>query len=508
MKAPKLTSKRHEQRGSSALFFCVIILPLLFLLFVVSMDSTAYYRESQRAQKAMDDAALHAWRFLPFQAEAQAAAVRYLAQFSELGGSAEVDATADRILISVQYNLPLQFASYFIPQAVLPLNLTSVARGTPFDTYIAMDRSAYLAPTYVPPGSVMPEAWSLPEWQHSGLWGQSQFFSSARPFYYQDSSGELMQVDPQYLTQLCHNPLVTTLKGTAVAAYQYFSGFALNAVGVGAYPGSFGSSLDIIRPVQSGTQEVEPGGAAYFPFYNRMYGGDELCAAMSEHDQSALTNSEYWFPQPPANMPGLWTPPSGAPPQMIIPQSWAFDPQYQRYLQTSQVIWSRVVHEQVALGDVMLWEALAQILPVSSIDRGGLANNATKTLIVLAGDVPWAEVPGVGVQRFQSANDQVAQAITARLESDSFNPRRILAEYPELELRIIYAIVRNSALSPAGISERLSELRSFFGSLKQYQGGELHNLETQVFLIDSAEEFLRTVGGALVLEGKGAVLAE
>ena len=55
----------RKQNGSLILFIAFVILPLIFLIFSLSLDISVYYTQSQKAQKTVDEAVMYGYKFLP-----------------------------------------------------------------------------------------------------------------------------------------------------------------------------------------------------------------------------------------------------------------------------------------------------------------------------------------------------------------------------------------------------------------------------------------------------------
>ena len=222
--------------GSISFFVAAFVIPFLFFLFSLSLDLSKYYTETQKAQKAADDAALFAYRFLPFGDQAVIAARNFLNDYGNLAEGAEITADGHSVSIALNATSALSFARLFGLQAGVPMAAYARAWGTPLDAFIALDSSAQLGPA-VPTGT---------PWGESDQWPAAYFFDALHPLYNQG-----VQIDPRLLTQRCFNPAFSALKKAAIAAYDYLSISPQNAVGVGFYPGAV-SPLDLARDTLPG----------------------------------------------------------------------------------------------------------------------------------------------------------------------------------------------------------------------------------------------------------------
>jgi len=470
----------YKQQGSLSLFFAALVLPLLFFLFALSVDITKYFRESQRAQKALDDAALYAYKFMPFQARASQAARSYLSQYHGLAEAVDIQVDADSITLVLNSHANLSFASYFMPEGVITMTAYAKARGTPFDTLLAIDSSNYLAP------GLEEEAWGTP-----AEWPAADFFAAGQPYPCLKSGGGW--VEARNLTQLCFNEAFSALKLSAIRAYQYLAGFRFNAVGVGFFPGSGGLLFDEVRPVQFGRSPVPDGGEAFFKNYVRYCGSCEYCAAAAQEE---INHEAYKFPAANESIEGLWQPPPGEP-QMILPPDWHFNPDYRSYLRASQAIWSRVALQELPRIDELLLEILLRIIPPLFPERGGLQLRPQKTAIIFAGDVP-----RLGTVRFAAPGDPVALAMAAQFEQF----RTVLRENPDFSLKLFYVIVQH-AHSLEQLPERFMELKGFLAAEEQLDPALGRRFELRALMASDAETLARTVAGEIILDKKSAVLS-
>lgn len=481
MKTSALTRKFFLLSGGSiSIFFAGLILPFLFFLFALSIDITKYFRETQRAQKALDDAALYAYKFLPYQARAAQAAQSYLQQMGSSSQGLDVRVDGDSIELALNSQSQLSFAGYFMPEGAVSLTAYARVRGTPFDTLIAVDSSSYLAPQL-----------SEEPWGSAQDWPAADFFRAGYPYPCLKDNGTLE--DPRNLTQLCFNEAFSALKLAALRAYEYLAGFQSNAVGVGFFPGSGELWFDEVRPVQFGRTTVPGWGEAVFKNYVRYCGSSEYCAAAAERE---VGHEAYKFQTPNRLIEGSWSPPPNAPP-MILSGEWRFNPDYQTYLRTSEAIWSRVAVQELPYIDQLLSEILVRIIPPFFEERGGLKNRPEKTGIVFAGDVPH-----LGAARFLNSNDAVAAALAAGLEQF----RVVLRDNPDFSLKLFYVVLGHNH-SPPELGQRFSALQTFFDEQAALDPALAGRFELRALMAQDPETLARRLAGELVLEKKNAVLS-
>ena len=480
----RIDPARRRQRGAVFIFIAAVMLPLMFFCFTISLDLLSFYRERIRVQRVLDDAAMLAYKFLPYQREALQAANQYLEQS---GYSRQVFRTAvdgDGITIAYFQTLPIPFGAYFREAAGFPVKVYSRVRGTAFDTYIAVDRSRYLAPD-----GPLSELWG-----EERDWPAAYFFSHQKQFREYKADGSSSEVNSRYLTQLCFNPPFSALKMAGIRVYEYLAGFKLNAVGLGMFPGGGVDSLDEVRPLQYGLSSVPGGGEADFPSYNWSFRANEYCAAAAENENQA---GHYHFPILNPRIEGLWRKPAGAP-QMIVPGVWTFNEQYRSYLRTAEVVWSQAAHHSLPQSHLVLQSVLAKVMPSVFTGRGGLVNSALKRAVILAADVPWAEG-----RRFNSESDSVAAALQRELD----HLKTIIGENPRLAVKIYYVLMQHDG-SSRDLKDRTERLGAFFRGQNPADGLLKDRFAVQLVVASSAQEMLSKTVGELVLDKKSGIISK
>ncbi|RIL12648.1 MAG: hypothetical protein DCC75_00055 [Proteobacteria bacterium] len=469
------------EQGAMTLFYAAVVLPLMFFLFILSVDLGTYYSEQTRIQKILDDAALYSQKFLPYQARAAAAARSFLARF-ELGGAPQVAVSAEGVSLAFSAQKPLSFARYFDAQAGLEMSAVSRVRSTPFDVYIAMDASGYLAPDPVSGGGE--NLWGDPL-----SWGAADFFLHERQFYFGDE-----MIDPRRTTQRCFNPPFSALKTSAIQAYEYYSGFAANAVGIGVFPGSGGNAVDEVRPLALAAKALDVGGEAQFIPLDYEWGGSGYCAAAAEGE---ITNGNYRFRAANSSIEHLWRPPAGAP-NITDPLSGAFNPEYQNYLRASEVIWSRVAHTGLPESGQVLSDGFSRIAPAFFEERGGLQGRSRRQLVILAGDLPYSSG-----QVFPGPGGVVADDLAARFEI----MRQVIATDRTLRLSMIYVLLLHER-SRASLPLEAQTFENFLQQQSLVEGQASERFSLKLLIGSSPEYLIRQLSAALLLDRKSVVLSK
>jgi len=468
----------HKEKGSVAFFVAAIVLPFLFFLFSLSLDLSTYYTENQKLQKVLDNAALHAYRFLPYQEDAQVAAYSYLSQYGSLADETEIVVTEDSVSLLTQKLSHLTFAKLLGVDVGIPMTAYARSRSTPFDALLLIDRASYLSPDPV----------NGTAWGDITAWPAASFFQQANPISHEDSS-----LNPVLLSQQCFNPAFSAIKYSAMQLYEYLIAFQLNSVGVGVYPGN-GTYVSTARQVLPG-RDVEGGGEAAFISYFANYSGNEFCAAAAEMENLHI---QYQFPDPNTKIEeeGAFFPP--APVNMITPGSWQFNQAYQHYLRAREVIWSQSTHESSqGINTAMVFQEVHAKLAgsVSVVERGGLVNKAVKSAILFAGDVP-----RIGGERYP--DPVVQQALAAEIES----LKDTVMNYG-LNLQVYYLLFEHEGNNTADFAARVSSLQNFFANAELVDGEQNSAFRIKLFSGSSPESVTADAISSLVLEKETTVIA-
>ena len=362
------------QEGAMALFFACFILPVLFFLFAIAFDVTAYLTARNKAQIAADEAVLYAQRFLPYASEAEAAIKSYLNRYFSDRVDLEVGVGNGAISVVLKSPVELYFSKLLSLLTVrrtgdtdLPVTVVSRAVSVPLDVFVAIDSGSELAPTPL----------DSEPWGESSDWPPAQFFSLKYP----DSDVGIRKL----LSQQCFNPVFSGLKKGAIMLLDYLSASSENSVGFGFFPGK-DSPYDVVRKVGA-VANGEMRGDLEFPGYVGEYVSSVNCAAVAENE---LNHLDYRFPLRNSKLPI----PSFEPhelPVLTISSGNEFNKDYLPYLSASQAVWIRAAHQRRNANTA---EALAMLYSevLSAQDsfaaRGGFSGHAKKLGVILAGDLP------------------------------------------------------------------------------------------------------------------------
>jgi len=478
---------RSYESGATALFFVAVLLPMFFLLFSIALDVSAYYRTQQQAQLVLDEAAMHSARFLPFKESARNAATTFLARYLPLTAGAEIQAESDRMTISLEQEVPITFAQFFIPGAGIGLSSFASARVVPSDVYIAVDSSRLSGPESP---------------------GQTETFLANEPtatFFEYDlpSAAENPDQSPRYRTALCFNPAFGALKRAAIEIHEYLAGFRFNAVGVGVFPAPDGL-LDL-RPF-SMTESLRQSGApeATFPVglvYSRITA--EWCAAAAQFER---LSSQYRFPEPQVGIEQLVS--IDAPGESLIDAlSFNYRPSYASAVSLIESVWSVPVQATESQIDVVLNQMLSRMAGVSFSERGGVQNTPHRVGILLSSDVPWAIVADssgtMSSSRFGSdarVGEQVLQAIRTY--------RAFAAQNLTSQVDLFYAVVTSASTEAAVEDQRVALQALFEDGRRDPLSGEIQeNFNVRLVIAGSAEEMRRSIAAAFLLSGRNVVLS-
>ena len=473
-----MIKRAQNQAGSVAFFVAAIVIPTIFFVFTLSVDLSRYYHENQRSQAVLDEAAMYAYRFLPYREAASDAALAYLSYHQEIGPHTEVLVTQDTISLALSRITPLTFARLFGIEAGIPITAFSRVRGTPFDTLILMDRGSYLSPDPVY-GTI---------WGEAGDWPAAYFFEHEHPIVLGAQT-----LDPKLLTQQCFNPAFSALKHSAIKLYENLVSFNLNAVALGFFPGN-AAPVDMVRELRPGRYRAGQEGEADFFGHRGVFSGPELCAAAAEREP---VQSHYSFPSSNIALEGAEGFFPGGPINMIQPGSWAFDPDYQSFLRAREVIWSRSTHEAATSYTSQIFETIGSNLigAPQVAERGGLMNKSVKNAVIYAGDLPRA-----GLLRFPAGavQSQLSEAISA-LKSD-------LLQFNET-LKIYYVLLAQPEVTNGDLALEASALRDFFKQQELINGVKDERFGIELLFSSSPSGITADLVSALILDKKTTVVA-
>jgi hypothetical protein len=401
-----------QEKGSVVLFVAAVVIPILFLLFSLSVDINLYYTASQRAQKVLDDAVLRAHRFLPHQVAAKQILQHHINQnTSDLGsGFSEpsITTTSDMVSVTLKGKSPIAFINWFGSNYSLDFFVYSRARSTPLDVFIAIDTGSNSAPSI-----------SEAPWGSTLEWPAAYFFTNELSF---------SDIDPRVATQQCFNPTLSVLKNSSIKLYDYLSSFQLNNIGLGFYPG-FVNDIDIARYVEKGgrreDQSTFPGEASFDSISGAPYANNEYCLAAAERENVHLP---YKFPLSNSNfVTGIND--NTRPLYRVLPGTRKINQEYLPYLEARDVIWSRAANSLTPYRfNKIIYEIGYSLLAArSNQEREGLVNNANKVAIMVTSDLP---LMAQYVQSYKTEMESVFTTLKNEISTSNADVTFIILAFP------------------------------------------------------------------------------
>ena len=468
------------ERGSTAFFVSAVVLPLMFFLFTISVDFHKYLSERQRVQQVLDDAALYAYRFLPFtEAAASAAKSRIISagleSYGDVAKILQVNTFGDSLVLNFKASAKLMFATYFVPGVSLPLIVNSRARGTVFNAAIAMDVSGYLAPD--------PQGRS--PWGDETEWPAANFFSVGQRPELEPASD---QTKARVYTQQCFGPGFLGVKRTAIRVFDYFSSFSGNAIGLAVVPGEF-SNYQRLRAVTAPGEVSSGEGEAAFVPYSSNFAANDWCAAAAENE---IQVDDYRFPV--GDGIGAKVPVQTAA-MMVTPGVWSYNQFYQAGLRARESLWSQAARTGKYFDTPKSIAAIRnELVGASSATRSGLINSAINFGVIISGDLPRSSG-----KRFPDS------AVTNNLLRE-IRSARSFVEATGLTLILSYLIVIPP--SDSGFQVKASEISALNEIFVNESHAERGDLRLLLFAAKSEEELSGALMGYYGLLGKTAVLSE
>lgn len=467
------------QRGASAVFFAVVVLPLLFFVLTLALDLSLFFTSMQRAQALADESAMYAYRFMPDSAAARSAGEGYASRFAGARGLKfeQVSVSVDDDLLSVSLNgtSPLNAARWFGFDTGLPLQALSSARTVPLDVFITVDVSARLAPNGV----------SGSPWGNEVMWPAATFFAEDMQLSvpHPANEAETIELDARLLTQQCFNPVLSREKEAAISAYSYFSKYALNSIGVGFYPGQI-NALDVVRSVEKGgirSRDGEMIGEADFDAVSgTLTSSNLMCAATAFRERA---HDEYRFAPTPQIDP------------VYFDGTLHYESGYQSVARAAEVIWSRSVSDRnfYSTGSLILEGANMLDSARSRIERGGLIDRSAKVLVMFMSDLP-----GEGTERFPAAS-----AVNSLSASLMALRNRVLNNSEDIR---VYMIIFGYEQWPPYQTEEIESLREL---ISHYEVNEqAKRLKLRVLFTQNPDELQRKLTDLLVLDEKTALISK
>ena len=522
-----LCFRKKSEQGTFMLFFAAGILPLLMFMMALSIDITSYMRADERLQETADDAAILAWHYLPYQIQALEAVNRFISQRGLSGTIAQLRMAParpgsenfnDEFEVILEQQQSLTFMSFLAQDAALQLRAISRTRSTPSDVYIAVDRSAYVAP------SLLSDPWNNPE--------VSDYFRNNAPFteFIEPENGLLVTKAPAaFMTQLCFNPYFAAMKKTALTLYEYLAALGRNGVGIGVFPGVGTEYLRnlraVLRPGQYADCKTIGSGEAfplqiaavrnqqdYYEYASVRLGASSWCAAAAAQDDNFTAFAPYGIGNS-SRIEKIWKSFSSIPKNKneitrVDRDDVVFNSDYQSDLSVREALWSAIAKNAVPNSRGVLDAVISNlaITPDSeAIDgvaiRGGLIGTSTRTGIILAGDIPYFN----GI-RFDNQADSVA----AQLSQSLLVLRKLVTDNPNLRFKLVYIIVgdpsRPAISVLSDLEDRATRLADFFENEKNLTDLE-GRLDLQVIYSNDFRKLSEQVLATVVLDNNRKVLS-
>lgn len=462
---------KKNQRGSMAIIFVGLFLPLLFFLFSLSLDIARYYTDTAKVQAALDETALYAYRFLPNVAAAETAAQAYAARFKGLDGLT-VQISDSTVLLKVERRSNLTFARLVgVTDATLPLSVISRVRGAPVDGLVVLDTSAAVAPSFSSAG-----------WGDASQWPAAQYFD------------DLGGVSARAKTQRCFNPVFSSLKLAAINAYRYLGASSVNSLGLGFYTGGIGADVSFARGVSPLPRLPSVPPEVQFIGFADPYVGPSLCAAAAETESNAI---QYRFSEASqAFSPrGDFT---NRPYPRVLPSSRSLDPDYAPFLQGEELIWSQASSDVAASNFSTGFRSslLTLLAGDRATGRGGLVGKPSRILLWLASQLPKEQ----GVQ-FGDPGDA---AIRAGIQTSFAG---ILPALGDTGLTIFYVAMRNPYTGFAPSESTLSALQHEISLAAESAGIPAGRITVKVFGIDDPAILTDQLSRWIAVVNKTSVVA-
>lgn len=485
-------ARRAEQRGSVPVFFVAFVLPLACFLLSLSLDVGSYFSERASTQKVLDDTAMYAYRFLPYQSQAQAAATQYLSRYSSVASGVTVSFPVDGVELRASRTFPLLFATFLgLGDVGLPLELVARVRGVSLDLYISLDTTDTVAPPQIQTAA----PWNL--WGDISSWPASNYFNQPR-----FGPAGLQADSRRALTQQCFNPVFAGLKRGAIQVLDYMGGFALNSVGVGVDNGNPFDPVEMIRPVRGSLplpqQAPENQDGQFIQFTNNMVSNAD-CAGAAE---AAGAASQHQVPAFAAMLPGRGNF-TNRPSNLVVPATGQINAAYLPYLQAREVLWSQVARGPAGGStDVLLMNAFARLMNAPTVTgRKGLLGSTKKALIFFASDLPKK-----GTAVFGDVGGVVQSALSNVLSTSIFPyASAATAAGTSGGLELIYVLLQSP--DTANRSAAAGALQAFFDQARASAGLNQSQFNARVIYVQTADQLTQQVLGALAVLNKTAVVS-
>ena len=295
-----------RQSASATLVFVLFIVPILFLLSILSLGVADYLNVNQNQQKQLDQAVLLGAAHLQNPNQAFAATREFLSKSTRHSSDVTIDVDQGENIVAVELNTKSRFslASYFGIDSQADLRLRSAARLRKQNVTIVFDNSAYLSPDPFAENPVFESDFVAAQFIKDNFdsFSFNQFASS-----------------PEQLTQSCFNSTLQRLKLSTIELVNYFrslsSDISLLASPSAITTGIPSSTLDQIFYSQNNVDSLVSFQASTY------------CAGAAEHENYQY---EYRFPKR-----------SNDSEPIIHYVDGSYNSSYNDHLSPEEVVWSR-----------------------------------------------------------------------------------------------------------------------------------------------------------------------
>lgn len=467
MKILKISSK-DCQLGSITLFAATVLFPIIFFLLSISLDLTQLYAERASVQRVIDQAALYAYRFLPFQVQARHAVDTYLRSLSSIHGSYETYIDSGQVEITYHGRAPFFFAAFVGNSVGIPYDLHTRVRGTVMHAVVMVDSSSSVAPVSTE------ELWGAP-----ALWPAANLFIHFKPFG--------STVSPRFITQQCFNPAFNIIKRSAIGILDYLSSFSKNSVALGFYPGTL-SSIDLVKNAQRSGTMLSDIRLGYFNTANSPYAKNSFCLAASEEIQH---ENPYEIPKK-VNFTEIPHIPLG---RLTDQVNYLVTSDSIANISMREVLWSRAIRP----GQVSIQQILERSLAVLQDggtynqfeDKNRIAELPVDSIIILS-----SGLPKEGNAIFPDAIVQLSlkNSIMRIMETHRSNNHRTL----------LYFVIFDPFLNQIDISQ-IEALQTFLNQL--IENNEVgQRFQARVVHSDHSDDIPTGIIRSLVLENNTAII--
>ena len=336
------------QSASATLVFVLFIVPILFLLSILSLGVADYLNVTQNQQKQLDQAVLLGAAHLQNPTYAFTATHEFLSKSTQHSSDVTIDVDPDQNIVAVKLNTKSKFslASYFGIDSKTDLRLRSAARLRKQNVIIVFDNSAYLSQDPYAKNPIFESDFVAAQFIKDNFnnFSFNQFASS-----------------PEQLTQICFNPTLQRLKLSTIEFLNYFKNLS--------------SDISLLASPSVITTEI-PGSTLDQIFYSKnsvdssvSFQASSYCAGAAEHENYQY---DYRFPKR-----------SNHSEPIIHYIDGSYNLSYNEHLSPEEVVWSRSSnYHQLNLN---LESVLNQIFQGNFLR---LNNDRNNKLIFLLGDLP------------------------------------------------------------------------------------------------------------------------